>query len=60
MVERANIALNPKKPEARGYRLYTNVQARHAGSEAVARFVNRDPRQLSFYSAFAFFAAKGA
>jgi hypothetical protein len=33
------------------YRLCTNVQARHPALQRVARFMNRDARQMSYYAA---------
>jgi hypothetical protein len=33
------------------YRLCTNVQARHPALQRVARFMNSDARQLSYYAA---------
>jgi hypothetical protein len=42
---------NPALDAREGYRLYTNVQARHPALQRVARIMNSDARQMSYYAA---------
>jgi hypothetical protein len=39
-----------------GYRLYTNVQAQRPALQRVARIMNREARQMSYYAAGEAFA----